>query len=269
MNERQSLITPLIRDLHETGRLRVWSLVITILGDVAQPMGGSMSMADLLTLTDRMEIDQGAIRTALSRLAKEEWVISTKTGRTSSYAFSAGGRAAFEPASARVYAAQYAPSGNDWVLAVLPPQRAKDRQAMQKTLSETFALQTIGGVALWPLSLAPKRGYLEQLGCLCFTGQLDRIPEWVKTEFAPPEAEAMAKRFLAKYKDIATFKGTLPPQDAMIARVLLLHDWRRMLLRYPVVPTTLQPNEWSMPAAHSLVVKTYTKLCDPIVEGRF
>ena len=272
MSEQHPLITPLVRDLHDAGRLRVWSLVITILGDVAQPLGGSMSMADLLTLTDHMEIDQGAIRTALSRLAKEEWVIATKTGRTSSYAFSSGGRAAFEPASARVYAAEYAPAGNDWVLAVLPPQRAKDRQTMQKALSQTFALQTQGGVAIWPKSLAPKRGYLEQLGCFCFTGQIDRVPDWIKAEFAPPEAEALAKQFLVKYQDLANHQEPLPELDALIARILMLHDWRRMLLRYPVVPTQLQPESWSMPKAHILVAKTYKRLCkitDTPIEGRF
>jgi phenylacetic acid degradation operon negative regulatory protein len=232
-------------------------------------MGGSMSMADLLTLTDHMEIDQGAIRTALSRLAKEEWVIGTKTGRTSSYAFSTVGRAAFEPASARVYAAEYAPNGNDWVVAILPPQRAKDRQVMQKMLAEKFVLQTQGGVALWPKSLAPKRGFLEQLGCLCFTGQLDRVPDWVKAEFAPTEAEALAKQFLLKYQDIAANKSPMTALDATVARILMLHDWRRMLLRYPVVPALLQPSDWSMPSAHTLVAKTYKRLCKTVIEGRF
>lgn len=260
MSAKHPLITPLVRDLHDAGRLRVWSLVITILGDVAHPRGGNMSMAELLTLTDHMEIDQGAIRTALSRLSKEEWVIATKTGRTSSYAFSTGGRAAFEPASARVYAAQYAPDGNDWVLAVLPPQRAKDRQAMQKMLGETNALQTQSGVALWPQALAPKRGYLEQLGCMCFSGGLDRVPSWAKTEFAPPEAETMAKRFIEKFSALAAFDGELLQLDAMVARILILHDWRRMLLRYPVVPSDLQPDEWSMPTAHNLIAKTYKSL---------
>jgi phenylacetic acid degradation operon negative regulatory protein len=260
MNKQHPLIKPLIRDLHDAGRLRVWSLVITILGDVAHPRGGNMSMADLLTLTDQLDIDQGAIRTALSRLSKEEWVIATKSGRTSSYAFSAGGRAAFEPASARVYAAQYAPAGDNWMLAVLPPQRAKDRQAMQKLLGAANALQTQSGVAMWPLPLAPKRGFLEQLGCICFIGDLDIVPAWAKAEFAPQEAEVLAQRFIKKFRALSEFDGKLAPLDAMVARILILHDWRRMLLRYPVVPTALQPEDWSMPAAHTLISKTYKSL---------
>jgi phenylacetic acid degradation operon negative regulatory protein len=262
MSEQHHLIKPLIRDLHDAGRLRVWSLVITILGDVAHPHGGNMSMADLLSMTDQLEIDQGAIRTALSRLSKEEWVIATKTGRTSSYEFSASGRAAFEPASARVYAAKYAPEGNDWMLAVLPPQRAKDRQAMQKLLGAANALQTQSGVAMWPLTLAPKRGFLEQLGCLCFTGDLDIVPAWAKAEFAPSEAEVLAQRFIEKFTALANFNGKLTSVDAMLARILILHDWRRMLLRYPVVPTALQPDDWSMPSAHKLISKTYKSLLD-------
>ncbi|GLQ35150.1 phenylacetic acid degradation operon negative regulatory protein [Amylibacter marinus] len=261
------MITPLVRDLHDAGRLRVWSLIITILGDVAHPHGGTMSMSDLLTLTDHMDIDQGAIRTALSRLSKEEWVIAKKTGRTSAYAFSHGGRAAFESASAQVYAPRYAPESDAWVIAVLPPQRAKDRQAMQKTLAETNALQSQSGVALWPATLAPKMGYLEQLGCLSFVGDLDRVPSWAKAEFPPPEAELLAKRFIAKYQEIGNSDTPLPALDAMVARILILHDWRRMVLRYPAVPAALQPDVWTMTAAHALVVKVYKGLLSQSESG--
>lgn len=262
MSEQHPLIIPLVRDLHETGRLRVWSLIISILGDVAHPHGGDMPMADLLALTDHIKIDQGAVRTALSRLSKEEWVIATKTGRTSSYAFSSSGRAAFEPASARVYAPHYAPNSDTWVLAFLPPQRAKDRVETRRMLSETNALLTQSGVALWPRALAPKLGYLEQLGCLCFSGKLDRIPTWAKAEFAPPEAEVMATQFIKKFSALAECVDALPALDAMAARILILHDWRRMLLRYPVVPTALQPEEWSMPAAHHLISRIYKRLVE-------
>jgi len=265
MNTINPLIKPLVSHLHDAGRLRVWSLVISILGDVAHPRGGSISMADLLTITDHMQIDQGAIRTALSRLSKEEWVTSKKSGRTSSYAFSAGGRAAFEPASARVYAPHYALDATDWMLAILPPVRAKDRQALQKILSDTSALQTLSGVAMWPQADAPKSGFLEQLGCLSFKGQLDRVPDWVKTECAPPEAEAMAQRFLGKFSALSKVQCDLTPLDAMVARILILHDWRRILLRYPIVPKPLQPTIWSMPEAHALMARTYKEL-SPISE---
>lgn len=263
MSKQHPLIQPLMRDLRDAGRLRVWSLIVTILGDVAHPRGDVMSMADLLTLTDHMEIESGAVRTALSRLSKEEWVISTKSGRTSSYAFSAGGRTTFESVAARVYNGRYAPEPTQWVVAILPPARAKDRQAMQHVLDDASALQTQSGVAMWPCSTAPKPGFLEQLGCLCFTGQLDHIPTWVKNDCAPPEAEALALHFLDKYKDLANFKGTLPAIDALIARVLIVHDWRRMLLRYPIVPMALQPDQWSMPKAHARMMTIYRGLIKP------
>lgn len=260
MSVQHPLIQPLMTDLHKTGRLRVWSLLVTILGDVAQPRGEAMSMADLLSITDHMKIESGAVRTALSRLSKEGWVISTKSGRTSSYAFSASGRATYETASARVYAGSYAPEHTDWVIAILPPARAKDRQTMQKILNDTSALQTQSGVAMWPGSLAPEAGLLEQLGCLCFTGELGHTPDWVKFECAPPKAETLATRFLEKYHNLSQFDGELPAIDALIARVLIMHDWRRMLLRYPIVPRDLQPDHWSMPQAHTLMTAVYRGL---------
>ena len=70
----------------------------------------------------------------------------------------------------------------------------------------------------------------------------------------------MAKRFIEKFSALAAFDGELLQLDAMVARILILHDWRRMLLRYPVVPSDLQPDEWSMPTAHNLIAKTYKSL---------
>ena len=73
-------LSPLIDQLHKDGRLRVWSLVITIFGDAIQPRGGRVSTARLQEILERMRIEPGALRTALSRLAKEGWVIREREG---------------------------------------------------------------------------------------------------------------------------------------------------------------------------------------------
>jgi phenylacetic acid degradation operon negative regulatory protein len=260
MTKCHPLIEPMIQNLHANGRLRVWTLVVTILGDVVQPRGGVISMSDLLTLTDHMSIDSGAIRTALSRLLKEKWVVGKKTGRTSSYAFGPKGLETFEPASERIYASVSSDDTNEWLLAVLPPRRAKERQSMQDTLKKTSALQTTAGLALWPKKTAPDMGMLNAMECLCFEGTLQNIPAWLKSELAPPEAEIVVQKFIEKYNSLRDLPPDLTALDAMIARILMLHDWRRLVLRYAPVPQVLQPEHWSMPQAHRLVMDCYNGL---------
>ncbi len=260
MTECHPLIKPMIKNLHANGRLRVWSLIVTILGDVAQPRGGVISMADLLTITGHMNIEAGAIRTALSRLAKEGWAVSKKSGRTSSYAFGSKGQKMFTPASDRIYADVRADDVDEWVLAILSPSRAKNRKLMQEVLADTNALQSTPGFALWPKNSAPNTEFLDNLECLCFNGSLQNVPAWFKAELAPPEAEIAIQVFIKNYTCLRNLPSNLPALDALVARILMLHDWRRLVLRYPFLPPVLQPNGWPMPKAHALVAKCYKNL---------
>jgi phenylacetic acid degradation operon negative regulatory protein len=250
----------MIENLHANGRLQVWSLIVTILGDVVQPRGGVVSMADLLTITGHMNIEAGAIRTALSRLAKEGWAVSEKTGRTSSYAFGVKGQKMFTPASDRIYTSIQADHCDEWVLAILPPNRAKERKEMQEVLADTNALQSTAGFALWPKNSAPNSKFLNHLECLCFDGALQNVPAWVKAELAPPESKIAMQAFIENYTDLRDLPPELPALDALVARILMLHDWRRLVLRYPTLPPALQPNGWPMPNAHALVAECYKNL---------
>ncbi|MEL6795067.1 MAG: phenylacetic acid degradation protein, partial [Pseudomonadota bacterium] len=100
----------LIERLHGEGRLRVWSLAVTIFGDAVAPRGGSIAMSDLSTLLERLGAEPGAVRTAMSRLARDGYVERAKDGRRSFYRLAPAAAAEFQRATARIYAAQPA----DW-----------------------------------------------------------------------------------------------------------------------------------------------------------
>ena len=61
----------LIDEFHSNNKIRVWSLVITIFGDCINPRGGKIAMAELQSLICLFNIEPGALRTAMSRLAKK------------------------------------------------------------------------------------------------------------------------------------------------------------------------------------------------------
>ena len=73
-------LAPLIETLTADGRLRVWSLVITVFGDSVEPRGGTISTARLGRLLGRIGVGSGALRTALSRLAGDGWVTAQRKG---------------------------------------------------------------------------------------------------------------------------------------------------------------------------------------------
>lgn len=260
MTQCHPIIKPLIDDLHASGRLRVWSLVMTILGDVVEPRGGVISMSDLLELTDHMNIETGAIRTALSRLAKEQWVVAKRTGRNSEYRFGTQGRDAFDPAAKRIYAYPEIDQSNNWTLALLPSLRAKQRQELSTKLHRLGALHTTNSFALWTTENTPDLNALTDLDCMVMQGNLRHAPDWLKSELAPPQVEQAVQKFIAKFAPLQSLPNNLPPKDAAIARILLIHDWRRMVLRFAPVPQALQPENWSMPRAHGLTAQCYKSL---------
>ncbi len=99
MSPVQTALKGLVADLHERGRLRVWSLVVTFFGDAVAPRGGRVALAVLQDVMGRLGVEAGALRTALSRLAADQWVMREKAGRNSLYALDGHGRHAFDQAT--------------------------------------------------------------------------------------------------------------------------------------------------------------------------
>ena len=97
-------LAPLISALHSEGRLRAWSLLITVFGDMVQHRGGEIGTLRLGQLLGRVGVEGGTVRTALSRLTRDGWE-RERAGRSSRYRLSAQGIDHFAPATTRIYAA--------------------------------------------------------------------------------------------------------------------------------------------------------------------
>ena len=91
MTEQPAPLAQLSHHLHAQGRLRVWSVIVTILGELAEPEGGEISMSALLELCAALEIEPQAVRTAMSRLSKDGLVSGRRLGRQAFYRFSSAG----------------------------------------------------------------------------------------------------------------------------------------------------------------------------------
>jgi len=114
-----------IRALHADGRVRVWSLVTTVFGDAVLHRGGRIYTSQLLELMARIRIEAGAVRTALSRLAADGWIVGERDGRKSRYRLTETARRETELASASIYQGP-SPDPEIWsmVLTNTPPKGA-------------------------------------------------------------------------------------------------------------------------------------------------
>ena len=96
--------SPLDSVLARLGSPRIASFIVTLWGDAVAPRGGSLWLGTLQAVLDRFGCTPGQVRTAMSRLTEEGWLIRNRVGRLSFYRLGPRGEAVFTQASARIYA---------------------------------------------------------------------------------------------------------------------------------------------------------------------
>ncbi|MHA6264801.1 hypothetical protein ACXYMO_16510 [Arenibacterium sp. CAU 1754] len=233
-------LAPLITALHGQGRLRVWSLVITVFGDLIQHRGGRVSTARLGQLLGRVGVEQGTLRTALSRLGRDGWVTSERQGRTSLYRLSKQGIERFAPATTLIYAPPRTAPVTEWAMSV----------HLGANGAQTVDLRPAGDTA--------------QVSDACVTGTLSTLSDAFRdAQFAPAHRDALS----ALRDDLAILNGLnldadMPPLDIAAARLLLIHRWRRIVLRFPDVLPDLMPATSPLTNPRLAVARCYARLID-------
>lgn len=230
-----------------TAPSRTGSVIATIYGDAILPRGGALALSDLLTLMHRLGAAQGVVRTAVSRLAKNSLLQGQRTGRRSAYALTPQSQIEFRAASPRIYGAP--DPGWDGRLRLAFPAPGTDRSA----LDAAGYASLVPGVLLSPNAVAIEEPVLEATGPAAALQQL-AARTWPLSRLA---------------NDYATFSATMAPLapipsitplDAMAARILVIHAWRRIALRDPHLPAGLLPPDWPGASARRLCTTLYRDL---------
>ncbi|MDU8910618.1 PaaX family transcriptional regulator C-terminal domain-containing protein [Aestuariicoccus sp. MJ-SS9] len=218
--------------LTEGQTLRVWSVIVTIFGDLAQAPGQTLSGRALARLCAPMGLRDEAQRVALHRLRKEGWIESRRDGRQSHYGLTDWGRAQARAASPRIYGP--APAGP---LYLWVTETAAEPRADVVAIAPNLALSTaIDG---------PPGSMVQQVAP-------EALPGWMRARVADPALVAEAARLTAALERLRTElpKITDPAQQAVL-RVLMVHGWRRIALKLPLLPDAAFPDGWQGAAARA------------------
>lgn len=229
---------------------RTWSLILTVYGDAVLPRGGSVWLGTLLALFQALDIGDGVVRTAMSRLAADGWLERRRVGRHSFYRLRSKGGTPFEAASHRIYRATPEPWQGHFEL-LLP--EAADPVALRQAGCGAIAPGV--WLALRPLAIDGLR---------------------LRTEADPATLRALAARawpldalgrsygaFTDTFAPLGGFLaggGTLAEIEAVVARVLMIHFYRRIVLRDPLLPGLVLPEHWPGGPARQLCAAIYHAL---------
>ena len=220
------------------GELRVWSFVVTILGDMARAPGQEMSGARLSALTEGAGIKPQALRTALHRLRKDGWIDSRREGRGAFHFLTDHGRTQAEQAAARIYDFQPVPT-DGWHLVVLP-----DRARVLP-----------GHVPVAPGCYLGHGSAPDLPDTLILTGTNLIVPDWVRTQVISGDLAQEYASFEQALRLALTSPIPATPLEATVLRLLAVHGWRRLVLRHPALPDELAPTDWAGPACRALMAE--------------
>jgi phenylacetic acid degradation operon negative regulatory protein len=253
---------PLARIVEQLKRepSRTGSIVITVFGDAIVPRGGSVWLGTLLEFFGAIDIDSGVVRTAMSRLASDGWLERNKVGRNSFYRLDKKGRQTFDTATKHIYD----PPLSDWTgrFELLLIGNGGDRDASRDALKNAGFGSPLPGVWVAPSGVPVPE---EAAGAIRLeVSAEDDSGRRLLSESWPLERTADAYlKFMKTFEPLRASinrREVLSNADAFTARILLIHHYRRVVLRDPLLPTPLLPRDWPGRAARRLCGEIYRGL---------
>lgn len=226
--------------------LRVWSVIVTIFGDVIMRQGRVLTpepvwIGSLLAMLELLGIDAAQARTNLSRLVANGTLERSKIGRNTFYRLSRSSSLAFADAARRIYGDEApVPTGRFHVILIdRCAERARQRADLEargvRFLSATTGLQP---EHLGVLSPALPRGAI-LAAAICGPSLAEAAAEGWNVD----DLNAGFRRFCASFEQVDPARIT-NPDVAMAMRIVLVHQFRRLVLRDPVLPETALPPDW-------------------------
>lgn len=255
-------VNRLLDGFHARRPVRAWSLIVTLYGDAIVPRGGNLWLGSLTEIMALFRIDAGHVRTAMSRLTADGWLERIRIGRNSYYRLSKRGEGSFTAATRRIYFPQPATFDGKVTLALLGAD-VSDRGSIRG------ALEGAGFAALSPTSYVAagaKRDLPSLNGVHVLTAEASDARMLAAAAWKLDQPAQAYQHVLAQFSRFETAlagRGELDGADALIARTLLIHDFRRAVLRDPGLPAALLPPDWPGASARQLAARLYGRLVGP------
>ncbi len=255
----------------QTSNISSTALVFTFFCDVITQHGGEVWLGNVIQVLAPLGINERSIRTAVFRLVKDDWLSSRKQGRRSYYRLSHTGQRYYQRAARRIYASDKPEWDGQWMLLFVAMVPEDKREVLHRGLSWLgYGRLATAVYALPGHDREPLMELLADLGIEDNIAHMqaqadgsDSLKELVLTRW---NLEDLQQRY-AEYIDWLTkTRKTLEnhhpddPQLLLLLRVMLIHEYRRILLADPELPAGMSPRDWQGDSAKSITAAMYHRL---------
>lgn len=252
--------------------MRPRSLVVDLYGDYIRHDGGEARLQTLVELLAAFDVPAPTTRVVMSRLRAEGWLESVRRGRTTTYQLTDAGWRLLDVGRRRIFERERRPWDGQWRMVIyhVPESDRATRDRLRKRL------MWLGFGALAPSTWLSPHDRLQDVESEMVT-EAARVDLLVARSRGPVEDAAMAARcwdlpalqaeflelresYLAR---LARYAAS-PPRgvDALVERVGMVADYRRLPFRDPDLPTGLLPGDWAGRDVHALFLEAYQALKD-------
>ncbi len=276
----QRALDPILADFRARQPIRAKSLIITLFGDVVSQHGKEIWLGSLIHALEELGVNDRLVRTSVFRLVKEGWLSVEREGRRSFYQLTSSGGQEYQRAAQRIYASQSDNWRGRWQ--ILLPVNVPDekRENFRHSLNWLgFRAISSGTFARPGGDAASIRDVLDEFdlrdGVIVMDAETNAITtkqdlkETVNHYWDLDQLALRYNNFVGQFKPLlqALEKGRTPtPISAFHARLLLIHEYRRILLRDTSLPDDLLPARWPGTAARAMVGRIYRGLQRPSLE---
>lgn len=273
MNKSVQSVSGLIDSLPGKLNLKARSLLVSIWGDSIAPHGGTVWLGSLIELVAVLGLNERAVRTSVFRLKSDSLLSSTQKGRKSYYTLTKPGMRRFEEATKRIYNHLPPSWDGEWTLLFSERRMLSDETKRQLSLELGWLGFGDIGAGIYGHPNADMNA-VEQL--LIDLDVKSHVACMKGTEL-PQQKDNSARIIVQKgwnlegieksYEDFVTnfspllnalkSGNTISDEQAFIIRTLAVHDYRRALLRDPLLPEKLLPTHWEGHQARELFHDLY------------
>ena len=268
----ESACRELVKDFQSRPTLRAGSLITTVFGDSIAPRGGVVWLGSLINALSDFGVNERLVRTSVFRLAKDGWLQSDQVGRRSYYSLTEEGRERFEQATHRIYGEPLTEWDGHWTLVFLAGLEAAKKDVVRKETGWLgFGAMSADVLAHPAPDMADLDITLRRIGLaddvVVMSSQTIRseaaMRRIAQASWNLGDIDERYREFVTMFRPVlsrARKAGSVAPKTAFLVRTLLIQEYRKVLLRDPLLPAELLPPNWHGKAAYQLCRNLYLAL---------
>jgi len=268
-------ISQFIGNRVEKSNISCKTFLVTVFGDVISQHGQWVWLGSLIEVLSNLGYSERLVRTSVFRLVKDDWLQVKKVGRKSYYSLTENANNHYTKAARRIYSATRKHDDDRWLIVI--PSFVDETQLVQfkRQLKWLGFSSLASGVYAHPfadrssLNATLKELNLQNSVVVLSAKITDKnslavlkkqVHEKWNLNWLDDQYSQFFNTYQKQYDLIKKEKNKISSEQSFLVRLLLIHEYRRILLKDNELSSSMLPIDWSGYKAHSLSKDLYALL---------